>query len=239
MLSFEACCGALSAFASGPLPASPTDFLLARESCRALLDLEALAALLELGGGGLSGGALASGAAAAGGVISATALGFAPERGTWLKVPQLGTVRIGADVEIGANTTIDRGAIDDTVIEEGVKLDNLIQIGHNVRIGAHSALAACVGVAGSTTIGERCMIGGGAGFAGHLTIADDVVITGYSAVTHSIASPGVYSGVLPVEEAHAWRRLVARFKRSGLLETRVRALERAAGLKSDREEDHD
>jgi UDP-3-O-[3-hydroxymyristoyl] glucosamine N-acyltransferase len=172
-------------------------------------------------------------------VIGGDGFGFAPERGTWLKVPQLGTVRIGADVEIGANTTIDRGAIDDTVIEEGVKLDNLIQIGHNVRIGAHSALAACVGVAGSTTIGERCMIGGGAGFAGHLTIADDVVITGYSAVTHSITSPGVYSGVLPVEEAHAWRRLVARFKRSGLLETRVRALERAAGLKSDREEDHD
>jgi UDP-3-O-[3-hydroxymyristoyl] glucosamine N-acyltransferase len=166
-------------------------------------------------------------------VIGADGFGFAPERGSWLKVPQLGTVRIGADVEIGANTTIDRGAIDDTVIEEGVKLDNLIQIGHNVRIGAHSALAACVGVAGSTTIGRRCMIGGHTGFA------DDVVITGYSAVTHSIASPGVYSGTLPVEEAHAWRRLVARFKRSGLLETRVRTLERAAGLKSDREEDHD
>lgn len=172
-------------------------------------------------------------------VIGGDGFGFAPERGTWLKVPQLGTARIGADVEIGANTTIDRGAIDDTVIEEGVKLDNLIQIGHNVRIGAHSALAACVGVAGSTTIGKRCMVGGGAGFAGHLTIADDVVITGYSAVTHSIARAGVYSGALPVEEAHAWRRLVARFKRSGLLETRVRGLERAAGLKSDREEDHD
>src|SRR6267378_4604080 len=126
-------------------------------------------------------------------VIGGDGFGFAPERGTWLKVPQLGTVRIGADVEIGANTTIDR----------------------------------------------RCMIGGGAGFAGHLTIADDVVITGYSAVTHSIARPGVYSGTLPVEEAHAWRRLVARFKRSGLLETRVRALERAAGLKSGRDEDHD
>jgi UDP-3-O-[3-hydroxymyristoyl] glucosamine N-acyltransferase len=172
-------------------------------------------------------------------VIGADGFGFAPERGSWLKVPQLGTVRIGADVEIGANTTIDRGAIDDTVIEEGAKLDNLIQIAHNVRIGAHSALAACVGVAGSTTIGRRCMIGGGAGFADHLTIADDVVITGYSAVTHSIAIAGVYSGTLPVEEAHSWRRLVARFKRSGLLETRVRNLERAAGLKSDGEEDHD
>jgi UDP-3-O-[3-hydroxymyristoyl] glucosamine N-acyltransferase len=108
-----------------------------------------------------------------------------------------------------------------------------------VRIGAHSALAACVGVAGSTTIGRRCMIGGGAGFAGHLTIADDVVITGYSMVTHSVTRAGVYSSGIPLEEAHAWRRLVARFKRSGLLETRVRRLERAAGLKSDREEDHD
>ncbi len=172
-------------------------------------------------------------------VIGGDGFGFAPEHGAWLKVPQLGTVRIGDDVEIGANTTIDRGAIDDTVIEEGVKLDNLIMIGHNVRIGAHSALAACVAVAGSTTIGKRCMIGGLSGFAGHLTIADDVVITGYSAVTHSIARPGVYSGTLPVEEAHAWRRLVARFKRSGLLATRVRRLERAAGLKSDQEEDHD
>jgi len=172
-------------------------------------------------------------------VIGGDGFGFAPERGVWLKVPQLGAVRIGADVEIGANTTIDRGALDDTVIEEGVKLDNLIQIGHNVHIGAHSALAACIGVAGSTTIGKRCMIGGGAGFAGHLTIADDVVITGYSAVTHSIARAGVYSGTLPVEEAHAWRRLVARFKRSGLLEKRVRALEHVAGLKSDQEEDHD
>src|SRR5438874_573563 len=172
-------------------------------------------------------------------VIGGDGFGFAPEHGAWLKVPQLGTVRIGDDVEIGANTTIDRGAIDDTVIEEGVKLDNLIMIGHNVRIGAHSALAACVAVAGSTTIGKRCMIGGLSGFAGHLTIADDVVITGYSAVTHSIARPGVYSGTLPVEEVHAWRRLVARFKRSGLLETRVRRLARAAGLKFDQDEAHD
>ena len=109
-------------------------------------------------------------------VIGGDGFGFAPERGQWLKVPQVGTVRIGADVEIGANTTIDRGAIDDTIIEEGVKLDNLIQVGHNVRIGAHSALAACVGISGSTTIGKRCMIGGAVGFAGHLTICDDVVI---------------------------------------------------------------
>ena len=165
-----------------------------------------------------------------GAVIGGDGFGFAPERGRWLKVPQLGSVHIGADVEIGANTTIDRGAIDDTVIEEGVKLDNLIQIGHNVRIGAHSALAACVGVSGSTTIGKRCMIGGAAGLAGHLSIADDVIITGFSMVSHSITRPGVYSSGIPVEEAHAWRRLVARLKRSALLDARVRRLERAAGL---------
>ena len=171
-------------------------------------------------------------------VIGGDGFGFAPERGTWLKVPQLGAVRVGADVEIGANTTIDRGAIDDTVIEEGVKLDNLIQIGHNVHIGAHSALAACIGIAGSTTIGKRCMIGGACGFAGHISVADDVVITGHSSISNSIPRAGVYSSTLPVEEVHAWRRLVARFKRSGVLDARLRRLERAAGLKSDREEHH-
>jgi UDP-3-O-[3-hydroxymyristoyl] glucosamine N-acyltransferase len=172
-------------------------------------------------------------------VIGSDGFGFASERGTWLKVPQLGGVRVGADVEIGANTTIDRGAIEDTVIEEGVKLDNLIQVGHNVRIGAHSALAACVGISGSTTIGKRCMIGGAVGFNGHISIADDVVITGYTMVSHSITRSGIYSGGIPLEEAGAWRRLVARFKRSGRLESRVKRLERAAGLKSGQEEDHD
>lgn len=174
-----------------------------------------------------------------GAVIGGDGFGFAPERGGWLKVPQLGTVRIGADVEIGANTTVDRGAIDDTVIEEGVKLDNLIQIGHNVRIGAHSALAALTGVAGSTTIGKRCMIGGACGLAGHITVADDVVITGGSVVTNSIPHPGLYSSTLPIEEAHVWRRLVGRFKRSAIFEERVRRLERALGLKSAREESHE
>jgi UDP-3-O-[3-hydroxymyristoyl] glucosamine N-acyltransferase len=172
-------------------------------------------------------------------VIGGDGFGYAPERGTWLKVPQLGTVRIGADVEIGSNTTVDRGAIEDTVIEDGVKLDNLVQVAHNVRIGAHTAIAAGCGISGSTTIGRRCMIGGHAGFAGHLSIADDVVITGGSAVTRSIASAGVYSGTLPFEEAHTWRRLVARFKRSGRLEQRVRALERAAGLNSAQEDSND
>lgn len=172
-------------------------------------------------------------------VIGSDGFGFASERGAWLKVPQLGGVRIEADVEIGANTTIDRGAIEDTVIEAGAKLDNLIQVGHNVRIGAHSALAACVGISGSSTIGKRCMIGGAVGIAGHLAIADDVVITGMSLVSHSISQPGVYSGAIPLEEVRAWRRLVARFKRSGRLESRVQRLERDGGVKSGKEEDHD
>ena len=172
-------------------------------------------------------------------VIGSDGFGFASERGAWLKVPQLGGVRIEADVEIGANTTIDSGAIEDTVIEAGAKLDNLIQVGHNVRIGAHSALAACVGISGSTTIGKRCLIGGAVGIAGHLAIADDVVITGMTLVSHSISQPGVYSAAIPLEEARAWRRLVARFKRSGRLESRVKRLERALGVKSGQEEDHD
>jgi len=166
-----------------------------------------------------------------GAVIGADGFGYAPERGTWLKVPQLGTVCVGADIEIGCNTTIDRGAIEDTVIEDGVKLDNLIQIGHNVRIGAHTAVAACSGVSGSTVIGKRCMIGGKVGIAGHLTIADDVVITAYSAVSHSITSAGVYSSTLPTEEARSWRRMVARFKRLGAYETRLRQVERTVGVK--------
>ena len=178
-----------------------------------------------------------------GAVIGADGFGFAPEKGAWLKVPQVGTVRVGADVEVGANTTIDRGAIEDTVIEEGVKLDNLIMIAHNVRIGAHTAIAACTGISGSTSLGKRCMIGGMVGIGGHLTIADDVMITAKSSVSHSIASAGVYSSTLPTEEAHIWRRLVARFKRSGVLEERLRRLERASGIKSAPqaapEEDHD
>jgi UDP-3-O-[3-hydroxymyristoyl] glucosamine N-acyltransferase len=176
-----------------------------------------------------------------GAVIGADGFGFAPDKGRWLKVPQLGTVRIGADAEVGANTTIDRGAIDDTVIEEGVKLDNLIMIGHNVRIGAHTAIAACTGISGSTTLGKRCQIGGAVSFAGHLNIGDDVVITGASAVSHSITAPGVYSSTLPCEEAPTWRRLVGRFKRGDKLAERVRRLERAAGLAAheDKDQDHD
>jgi UDP-3-O-[3-hydroxymyristoyl] glucosamine N-acyltransferase len=149
----------------------------------------------------------------AGAVIGADGFGFAPDAGTWVKVPQVGSVQIGDDVEIGANTTIDRGAIDDTVVEDGVKLDNQIQVGHNVTIGAHTAIAGCVGISGSTTIGRRCMIGGGVGIAGHLTIADDVVVTGCSLVSASIRHAGSYSSGMPTVETRMWRRMVARLRR--------------------------
>jgi len=149
----------------------------------------------------------------AGAVIGADGFGFAPDSGTWAKVPQVGTVLIGDDVEIGANTTIDRGAIDDTVVRDGVKLDNQIQVGHNVTIGAHTAVAGCVGISGSTTIGQRCMIGGGVGIAGHLTIADDVVVTGCSLVSASIKHAGSYSSGMPTVETRLWRRMVAHLRR--------------------------
>jgi UDP-3-O-[3-hydroxymyristoyl] glucosamine N-acyltransferase len=149
----------------------------------------------------------------AGAVIGADGFGFAPDAGAWVKVPQVGSVQIGDDVEIGANTTIDRGAIDDTVVEHGVKLDNQIQVGHNVTIGAHTAIAGCVGISGSTTIGRRCMIGGGVGIAGHLTIADDVVVTGCSLVSASIRHAGSYSSGMPTVETRLWRRMVAHLRR--------------------------
>jgi UDP-3-O-[3-hydroxymyristoyl] glucosamine N-acyltransferase len=166
-----------------------------------------------------------------GAVLGADGFGFAPDRGSWVKVPQLGGVTVGADVEIGANTTIDRGAIGDTVIEEGVKLDNQIQIGHNVRIGAHSVLAACVGVSGSVTIGRRCMVAGAVGIVGHLSICDDVSITGLSMVSHSIVRPGVYSSGIPVEEAGGWRRIVARLKRIDSWAARLAAVERKTNIR--------
>ena len=149
----------------------------------------------------------------AGSVIGADGFGFAPDAGTWFKVPQVGSVEVGDDVEIGANTTIDRGAIDDTVVEHGVKLDNLIQVGHNVTIGAHTAIAGCTGISGSVSIGRRCMIGGGVGIAGHLSIADDVVVTGYSLVTASIRQAGSYSSGMPAVETRLWRRMVAHLRR--------------------------
>jgi UDP-3-O-[3-hydroxymyristoyl] glucosamine N-acyltransferase len=148
-------------------------------------------------------------------VIGSDGFGFALEDRRWVKVPQLGAVRIGDDVEIGANTTIDCGAIGDTVIENGVKLDNQIQIGHNVTIGEHTIIASCTGVSGSTTIGKHCMIGGLVGFAGHLTIVDDVVITGGSLITNSIKKSGSYSSVIPAQEARSWWHTVAQIRRLG------------------------
>jgi UDP-3-O-[3-hydroxymyristoyl] glucosamine N-acyltransferase len=149
----------------------------------------------------------------AGAVIGADGFGFALNGGSWVKVPQVGSVRIGDDVEIGANTTIDRGAIDDTVVENGVKLDNQIQVGHNVIIGAHTAIAGCTGISGSSVIGQRCMIGGMVGIAGHLTIADDVVVTGCSLVSASIKKAGSYSSGMPTVETRLWRRMVAHLRR--------------------------
>jgi UDP-3-O-[3-hydroxymyristoyl] glucosamine N-acyltransferase len=150
-----------------------------------------------------------------GAVIGADGFGFAADAGTWFKVPQVGSVQIGDDVEIGANTTIDRGAIGDTIVENGAILDNQIQVGHNVVIGAHTAIAACTGISGSTTIGQRCLIGGMVGFAGHLTIADDVTVTGCSLVSASIRKSGSYSSGMPTVETRAWRRMVANLRRFG------------------------
>jgi len=162
-----------------------------------------------------------------GAVIGSDGFGLALDRGgRWLKIPQLGGVVIGDDVEIGANTTIDRGALEDTVIEDGVKLDNQIQVAHNVRIGAHSALAGCVGIAGSARIGRHCMLGGGVGVAGHLAIADRVQITGMSLVTQSITEPGVYSSGLAVEPNRTWNKISARLRRLDEMFRRLVALEK-------------
>jgi UDP-3-O-[3-hydroxymyristoyl] glucosamine N-acyltransferase len=168
----------------------------------------------------------------AGAVIGSDGFGNARDGVEWVKVPQLGAVRIGDDVSIGANTTVDRGALDDTVIGDGVRIDNLVQVAHNVTIGAHTAIAACVAIAGSTHIGQRCMIGGGAGFSGQLTVGDDIVIGGFAQVTHSIAAPGFYSSAMPVEEMGVWRRLLGRFKRLDALNARVRRLEAAVNPKA-------
>ncbi|MCC6474291.1 MAG: UDP-3-O-(3-hydroxymyristoyl)glucosamine N-acyltransferase [Burkholderiales bacterium] len=150
-----------------------------------------------------------------GAVIGADGFGMALEGGRWRKIPQLGGVRIGDDVEIGANTTIDRGALDDTVIEEGVKLDNQIQIGHNVHIGAHSALAGCVGIAGSARIGRGCTLGGGAIVLGHLELADGVHVSAATVITRSIRSPREYAGLYPFQRKSEWVRNAALIRRLG------------------------
>ena len=161
-----------------------------------------------------------------GAVIGCDGFGNARSDSGWVKIPQIGGVEIGDDVEIGSNTTIDRGAIDDTVIENGVRLDNLIQIAHNVRIGEHTAMAALTGVSGSTVIGKRCMFAGQTGVVGHIRICDDVVIGGATMVSKDIREPGFYTASFPAEEAKEWKRKVARFRRLGDLIERVARLEK-------------
>ena len=159
-------------------------------------------------------------------VIGSDGFGYAYDKTGWVKIPQIGNVVIGNDVEIGASTTVDRGAIEDTVIEDGVKLDNQIQVAHNVRIGEHTVMAACGGISGSVVIGKRCMIGGMSGVAGHLKIADDVIVSGMSMVTTSITKAGTYSSALPAEPNTLWRRYVARFKQLDSFAKRLKALEK-------------
>ncbi|MDR1075354.1 MAG: UDP-3-O-(3-hydroxymyristoyl)glucosamine N-acyltransferase [Xanthomonadaceae bacterium] len=158
-----------------------------------------------------------------GAVLGADGFGLAMEAGRWLKVPQLGGVSVGDDCEIGANTCIDRGALEDTILEEDVRLDNQVQIGHNVRIGAHTAIAGCTGIAGSARIGRYCLIGGAVGIVGHLEIADKVIITGMSMVSHSILEPGEYSSGIPATDNKTWRKTVARIRQLDKLARQFRA----------------
>ena len=160
-----------------------------------------------------------------GAVIGADGFGLAHDGQQWVKIPQVGGVEIGDDVEIGANTTIDRGALQNTVIGQGVKIDNLVQIAHNVKIGDHTAIAGCVGIAGSAEIGRHCMIGGGACINGHIKITDGVILTGTSVVAQSIEEPGVYSSGLAVQKNSVWRRNVLRFYQLDDLAKRLRRLE--------------
>ena len=163
----------------------------------------------------------------AGVVIGADGFGFAPIEGRWEKIEQLGAVRIGNHVEIGANSCVDRGALEDTVIGDGVKLDNLVQIGHNVQVGAHTAMAGCVGVAGSAVIGAHCTLGGGAIVLGHLTLADGVHISAASVVMRSISKSGSYSGVFPIDDNASWEKNAATLKQLHGLRDRIRSLETA------------
>ena len=161
-----------------------------------------------------------------GAVIGSDGFGLANEKGSWIKIPQVGSVRIGNDVEIGSNTTIDRGAIEDTVLEDGVKLDNLVQIAHNVKIGSNTAMAACVAIAGSVNIGANCQIGGKVGIVGHLDIADNVHVTAMTLVTHSIKEAGAYSSGTPLQKNSEWQRNAVRNKQLDQLFRRVKELEK-------------
>ena len=164
-------------------------------------------------------------------VVGADGFGFANDAGRWEKIEQLGAVRIGNDVEIGANTCIDRGALQDTVVGDGVKLDNLVQIGHNVQIGRHTAMAGCVGVAGSATIGAYCTIGGGAVVLGHLAICDGVHVSAATVVTRSINKPGHYTGLFPIDDNATWEKNAASLKQLHSLRERIRALEKSVASK--------
>jgi UDP-3-O-[3-hydroxymyristoyl] glucosamine N-acyltransferase len=165
----------------------------------------------------------------AGAVIGADGFGIARDAGGWVKIPQIGAVRIGDDVEIGANTTIDRGAIDDTVVEEGVKLDNQIQIGHNVRVGARTAMAGCVAVAGSADIGRDCTIGAAAVILGHLQLVDGVHVSAGTVISRSVRQPGTYTGMYPFDDNESWARNTALVRHLAELAERVRALEGVHG----------
>jgi UDP-3-O-[3-hydroxymyristoyl] glucosamine N-acyltransferase len=158
-------------------------------------------------------------------VIGSDGFGIANDSGTWLKIPQIGSVTILDDVEIGANSAIDRGALENTLIEEGVKIDNLVQIGHNAVIGAHTAIAGCAAIAGSTTVGKRCMIGGMSAVTGHISIANDVIITGLSGVTNSIKNAGMYSGAMTITDNMTWRKNMVRFRHLNEMARRLGELE--------------
>ena len=162
----------------------------------------------------------------AGAVIGADGFGIARDAGGWVKIPQIGGVRIGDDVEIGANTTIDRGAIDDTVVEEGVKLDNQIQIGHNVRVGARTAMAGCVAVAGSADIGRDCTIGAAALILGHLQLVDGVHVSAGTVISRSVRQPGTYTGMYPFDDNESWARNTALVRHLADMADRIRELER-------------
>lgn len=162
-------------------------------------------------------------------VIGADGFGNAMTSEGWIKVPQMGGVRIGDDVEVGANTTVDCGALEDTVIEDGVRIDNLCMVAHNVHIGAHTALAALTGIAGSTTIGKRCMFAGASGAVGHITVCDDVIVAAKTFLSKDVATPGTYAASFPADNAKSWARQLARFRRLGKLIERVKKLEKGGG----------
>ncbi|MGF6467068.1 UDP-3-O-[3-hydroxymyristoyl] glucosamine N-acyltransferase [Paraburkholderia youngii] len=176
----------------------------------------------------------------AGAVIGSDGFGFAPDfvgegdarTGSWVKIPQVGGVSIANDVEIGANTTIDRGAMADTIIEECVKIDNLVQIGHNCKVGAYTVIAGCAGIAGSTTIGRHCMIGGAVGIAGHVTLADNVIVTAKSGVSKSLLKPGMYTSAFPAVNHADWNKSAALLRNIDKLRDRIKALESAAADKA-------